>query len=521
MQAPTASTPPGLDIESLRAQLQRRTGAPVKLLQTHVSWVLLTGRLAFKLKKPVSLPFLDFSTAARREQACLDELRLNRRLAPALYLGVVPVRGTPRAPCWGGGGPVADHAVVMRRFPDGALMAERVRAGRLLPRHMDSLALRLADFHRDAAVAAAGGPFGLPARVREAALKVLDQLDAALGGGERLAALRAWVQARASALAPVLQRRLEAGAVREGHGDLHLGNLIVLDEGEGEQATAFDCLEFDAALRWADVMADVAFVTMDLQAYGRSDLCFRFLDGYLQRGGDYAGTRVLRFFQVYRALVRALVHALSPAGPTGPMPPDYLACAEALVAAGRAPRLLITFGPSGSGKSTLAQALAAQAGAVRLRSDVERKRLFGLQALQRSADQGLDLYTPEAGRRTFEHLAECAREALLGGVPVIVDAAFLSREHRRAFEHLAWQLRLPFSILACGADVETLRARVAARDAAGTDPSEAGVAVLQKQLETGEPLNEAERACAIDVATDAPVDVPALAARWLRVLPPA
>jgi predicted kinase len=297
--------------------------------------------------------------------------------------------------------------------------------------------------------------------------------------------------------------------VREGHGDLHLGNLIVLDSGE---ATAFDCIEFDPALRWIDTMADIGFATMDLQAHGRRDLAFGFLDAYLQRGGDYAGTRVLRLYEVYRALVRALVRALSPGRPAVP---DYLACAQALADAGTAPRLLITYGPSGSGKSTVAAGLAAQAGAVRIRSDVERKRLFGLQALARSAEQGLDLYTPEAGRRTFDHLAACARAALLGGYPVIVDAAFLSREHRRDFEHLAWQLRVPYTILACGADAATLRERVAARDAAGSDPSEAGVAVLDKQLETGEPLDAAERECAIEVMTDRPVDMPALAARWL------
>lgn len=513
--------PPALNPEPLRAQLQRLTGAPVALLQTHISWVLLTARLAFKLKKPVRLPFVDFSSAARRERACLDELRLNRRLAASLYLGVLPVRGTPQAPRLGGEGPVLDHAVAMRRFPDGALMSERLRAGQLLPRHVERLAERLADFHRGAAVAAADGPFGQPAGACEAALTVLDQLDDTLGADPRLQALRAWVRRQGENLAPVLRRRLDAGAVREGHGDLHLANLIVLGEGEREEATAFDCIEFDPALRWADVMADIAFTTMDLQAHGRADLAFRFLDVYLQRGGDYAGTRVLRFFQVYRALVRALVAALSPgasSAPSGPRP-DYLACAQALVAAGRAPRLLITYGLSGSGKSTLAQALAAQAGAVRVRSDVERKRLFGLQALQRSAALGLDLYTPQAGRRTFEHLLACAREALLGGFAVIVDAAFLSREHRRLFEHLAWQLGVPFGILACGADAATLRERVAARDAAGSDPSEAGVAVLEKQLATAEPLDAAERGCAMEVLTDQSVDVQALAARWLAQPP--
>ncbi|NML16597.1 bifunctional aminoglycoside phosphotransferase/ATP-binding protein [Azohydromonas caseinilytica] len=511
MTLPAAVNSP-LDPQALSAQLERRTGQPVALVETHISWVLLTQRLAFKLKKPVRLPFVDFSDAARREQACREELRVNRRLAPALYLGMVPVRGTPAAPRWGGSAAVLDHAVVMRRFADDALMSVRLRQGTLGMRHIERLAQRIADFHQAAAVAAPDAPFGNPAQVHRDLLNVLDQLDAALGPGARLAALRGWVELRARTLAPVLQQRREAGAVREGHGDLHLANLIVLGE---DEATAFDAIEFEPALRWIDVMSDIAFATMDLQAHGRPDLAFRFLDVYLQQRGDYAGTRVLRLFQVYRALVRALVQALSPARAADA--PDYLACAEALVAAGSAPRLLITYGPSGSGKSTLAQALALRAGAVRIRSDVERKRLHGLQALQRSAAQGLDLYTPEAGRRTFEHLAACAREALLGGFAVIVDAAFLSRAQRRDFEELAWRAGVPFTILACGAEPETLRARVAARDAAGTDPSEASVEVLRKQLETGEPLDAAERACAIEVATDVPVDIEAVAARWLGV----
>jgi hypothetical protein len=502
-----------LNIESLRAQLAARTGAPVALLQTHISWVLLTQRLAFKLKKPVRLPFLDFCDAALRERACLDELRLNRRLAPTLYLGVLPVRGTPAAPRWGGDAAVIDHAVVMRRFPDEALVLERLRRGLLAPHELERLAQRLADFHAAAPVAAPDGPHGQPAQVGQSLRRVLEHLEAARPGDARVAALRPWCEARLQALEPELRRRLECGAVREGHGDLHLGNLLVLDDGE---ATAFDCIEFDPALRWIDTMADIGFVTMDLQAHGRRDLAFGFLDAYLQRGGDYAGTRVLRLYEVYRALVRALVQALSPGRPAMP---DYLACAQALVDAGAAPRLLITYGPSGSGKSTVAAALAVQAGAVRIRSDVERKRLFGLQALVRSAERGLDLYTPEAGRRTFEHLAACARTALLGGYPVIVDAAFLSRAHRRDFEQLARALGVPFTLLACTADEATLRRRVAARGAAGTDPSEAGVEVLQKQLETGEPLDAAELGCVLTVDTTAAVDVAALAQRWLKPAP--
>ncbi|WP_157264401.1 bifunctional aminoglycoside phosphotransferase/ATP-binding protein [Azohydromonas aeria] len=511
MTEAACTSPPALSIGTLGSQLEHCTGKPVVLKETHVSWVLLTDRLAFKLKKPVRLPFLDFGDAAKREAACREELRVNRRLAPALYLGVIPVRGTPSAPRWGGSGPVLDHAVVMRRFADDALMSARARQGTLDGRHIELLAQRIAFFHQRAAMAAPHETFGNPAQVRRQALNVLDQLDAGTGNDARLAALRGWVDIQAQALAPVLAQRREVGAVRECHGDLHLGNLVVLGP---DDATAFDAIEFDAALRWSDVMSDVAFATMDLQAHGRADLAFCFLDVYLQQCGDYAGTRVLRFFQVYRALVRALVHSLSPAGDAGA--PDYLACAQDLVAAGAAPRLLITCGPAGSGKSTLAQALVMRAGAIRIRSDVERKRLFGLQPLQRSAEQGLALYSHEIGQRTYERMAACAREALLGGFPVIVDAAFLRRAQRRGFAELAGSLGVPFAILACSARTDTLRRRVAERDAAGHDASEAGVEVLQAQLDTAEPLDAGERAFALEVETDAALDTGALAARWLQ-----
>src|SRR5437868_5511543 len=204
------------------------------------------------------------------------------------------------------------------------------------------------------------------------------------------------------------------------------------------------------------------------------------------------------------------------AGPQ-PVEPDYLACAEALAArnAGLAPRLMITHGLSGAGKSTIAAELLAVAGALRIRSDVERKRLFGLAPLQRSTEQAVDIYTPEATRRTFERLAACARTALEAGYPVIVDAAFLRRDERMAFRALAAELRVPFSILHCQATEAQLRQRVKARRAGGTDASEANLAVLERQLATHEALDGEERAMTLDVATEEPLDVASLLDRWL------
>ncbi|MES2098242.1 MAG: AAA family ATPase [Pseudomonadota bacterium] len=499
-------------IDALRQRLQAQTGQPVSLVQTHISWVLLTDQLAYKLKKPVHLPFVDFSTLALRKHFCEEELRLNRRFAPSLYLGVVPVCGSAQAPHLHGPGEPIDYAVCMRRFAPGALLSERLAAGALLPEHLDGLARRVAAFHQDAAIAPPAQTGDARQRVVAPALGVLQQLrihcDAARVGG-----LESWVRAQAEALRDTWPARQLDDRLRDCHGDLHLANAVLLD---GE-ATPFDCLEFDPELRRIDVMSDIAFLTMDLKANGRSDLAFRFLDAYLQCSGDYAGVAVLRFYEVYRAVVRALVGCLRPAAkgmPASAAGPDYLACAERIAQGGNAPRLLITHGVSGSGKSTVAQQLLAAAGAIRLRSDVERKRLFGLTALERSIGRA-EIYAPDATERTFERLAQCTRTALHAGYPVIVDAAFLRRAERDVFRALAAELRVPFTILHCTASDARLQERVAKRSTARDDASEADLAVLERQRAHGEPLDGDERACTLEIMTDDAVDAVVLCERWL------
>ncbi len=499
-------------VRALRQRLEAESGGPVALVETHISWVLLSRDSAYKLKKPVRLPFVDFSSLAARKHCCEEEVRLNRRFAPALYLGVAPVCGTREAPRIGDGEPI-DFTVHMRRFPEGALLRELLMAGRLEVAQLDGLARRLADFHGTAQVAPPLSEFGGPEQVERAVAEVVDQLRGECGAA-RVEALQTWVEEQAQALRMAWLARQRSGAVRECHGDLHLANAVLV----GGELVAFDCIEFDPALRWIDVMSDIAFLTMDLKAHDRSEFAYRFLDVYLQHTGDYAGLPVLRFYEVYRALVRALASCLRVrAGCTVPQPddPDYLACAgHVMKAPAKGPRLLITHGLSGSGKSTVAGQLLAAAGAIRIRSDVERKRLFGLTALQRSADQPLNIYTPEATRRTFDRLAECARTALQAGYPVIVDAAFLRRAERQAFRALAARLQVPFAILACRAGEAQLRRRVVARGARGGDASEANLDVLERQLAFHEPLDASERAVALEVATDEAVDLASLRARW-------
>lgn len=497
-------------VNALREELRRETGQPVALIETHISWVLLTQTLVFKLKKPVRLPFLDFGSVEARKHFCEEELRLNRRFAPALYIDVAPVCGTCESPRIGGAGTPIDHVVRMRRFPDSSLLRDLLVTHRLRPEWLDGFAQRLAVLHGAAKRATPASGFGSPERVVRAATDVLAALQAQ-SDDSHLAALGTWIREQGQVLRRTWIARQQSGAVRECHGDLHTANVALVDG----DLTPFDCIEFDPALRWIDIMSDVAFLTMDLKAHGHGDLAFRFLDAWLQHSGDYAGLQVWRFYAVYRALVRAMASGLGPRNPDAEARPDYLACATQLAAQPEGgARLMITHGFSGSGKSSVALQLLCAAGAVRVRSDVERKRLYGLAPLARSAGLGLDIYNAQATRRTFERLEACARDALLAGYPVIVDAAFLAHAERRRFETLAAEIRVPFTILDCRADEAMLRRRVAERNAAGTDASEAGMAVLERQLEGHEPLEADERALAIEVSTQDAVDICGVAARW-------
>ncbi|MBC7939704.1 MAG: AAA family ATPase [Chitinophagaceae bacterium] len=538
-------------VRALRASLEASEGAPVRLVETHISWVLLTASLAYKLKKPVKLAFLDFSTLALRRRFCEEELRLNRRLAPSLYLDVVDVfdgldgLDGPQFGSTGGVGgvanvgPVVDVAVRMRRFPDGALWSEMTAAGTLAPQHVDALAQRLADFHRDAAVAPADSAHGSAAsheRVTSGLIQAIDARQSAIAASSPSSlpnlpgppidwpALRTWLGEQQQALAPLWPVRLLAGRIRECHGDLHLANLLQL----AGEATAFDGIEFDDEMRWIDVLYDVAFVAMDLLANakpGRRDLAFRFINAYLSASGDYDGLPALRYFMVCRALVRARVTAIGEGqGLHSSARCDadgYLALASALSVSADA-RLAITHGLPGSGKSFLAQAVIEEAGAIGVRADVERKRLFGLSALQSS--HGLvpgGIYDKATTQRSYSRLREITNLALGAGWPVVVDAAFLLRSERAGFAALAASCRVPYTIFDCRADVPLLRERIVQRQAAGADPSEADVAVLERLIGLEEPLGDAELAVAIVV--DAAVPVPSMpsatvAQRWLAVV---
>lgn len=518
--------------------------AGVEVIETHVSFILLAGDRAFKIKKPLVLPFLDFSTLERRRVACEDELRLNRRTAPELYLRVVALTGSPEAPrlvaatdsetAAEGGEPI-EFAVEMRRFDPDALFSKRLAEGRIEAEQVDALAERIAVFHASLAGSpaedgAAGTKPADPssptdpseepaARIARRNLAELRTL-APTSMRERIEGLGRWLDEEIVRVAPGLAARRRAGFVRECHGDLHLANVALVDG----RPVLFDCLEFDRALRQIDVLDEAAFAFMDFHAHDRPDFAARFLNAYLERTGDYEGVVGLRLFAVHRALVRLKV-ALIRSGQSQiaslvdaaarPEIERPLAVAERLVR-DRVARLVVTCGLAGSGKTTVSSRLVEALCAIRLRSDVERKRMVGLEAAARSGSGvGEGLYDPEASRRTYRRLEALAETILKSGWSVVVDAAFLRAAERGPFRALAARLGLPFRIVVCTAPVEVLRARIDARSAQGRDASEADRAVLAHQLEIAEPPADAERAQTEMLSTDAPLEEVEAACRAL------
>jgi aminoglycoside phosphotransferase family enzyme/predicted kinase len=471
----------------------------VELVETHASWLLLAGELAYKIKKPITLPFLDYGSLQKRESCCRAELVLNRRLAPDLYLDVVPIGGTPEQPAIGGS-PAVEWAVRMRRFDESGRLDHMAARGELQPGQLAQLAATLCSFQRAAPGAAPGARFGAPQQVLAAARENFVELRQLLPAAARAAveALAGWTEAEFARRAGEFAARKAGGFIREGHGDLHLGNLVLIDG----RVTPFDCIEFNEDFRWNDPASEIAFVWIDLLDHGRPDLAAWFLNAWLEAGGDFGALSVLRFYAVYRAVVRAKVAALRARQEDSEAARGELDAARAYldlawkIAVPPAPTLVITCGLSGSGKTTASSArlldanLKGAGSLIRLRSDVERKRLFGLaphDASHSAPDQGI--YTAEATQRTYSRVLALARELLLAGWPVIVDAAFLKRVERDNFAALARELGVGFGILATEAAPEELRRRLLARSG---DASEATVAILERQFGWFEPLTAQE-----------------------------
>jgi hypothetical protein len=457
-------------IAKLARILQKSQGARATQYQTHISRILVCGDVAYKFRRPIKLPFADFSTLAKRRADCQREWRLNQRTAATLYLGIITITGTLDAPKPGGTDRALDVALLMRRFRQSALLNNLVQNNRVSTDLATSLGQHLGDFMH----ALPGLPASTISSLRpvnewlDDSLTEICTLEAALT--ESMSVVRRWCETQHKQLHPLMRQRQRDGFYRDGHGDLHLANLVRF---EGT-VMAFDALEFNDDLRQTDIINDIAFTFMDLLAFKRADLAWTLINAWCERTGDYDGLKLLRFYTMYRAVVRAKVALLNDDCASFDR---YWCLVQALTKPAHAPHLVLLHGLSGSGKSTVAAALASGLSAVRLRADVIRKRLFP----DRPANPA-KLYVPQATEATYGELARLTQLLLASHMTVIVDATFLSQDHIDLFIRLAHRWRITPHVLECHAPVAILRQRIEHRARKNLDPSDATVAVLQRQI---------------------------------------
>ena len=478
----------------------------IHVIETHISWVICTGSYVYKIKKPVDLGFLDFSSLDKRRYYCHEELRLNQILAPELYLDVVAITGTPEHPHMAGHGTAIEYAVKLKQF-DTACQFDRLLAdSKLDEHHIDEVVDTIVRFHENTPrLKHSENGFANTAHkpVREN-YRQADRYKLTMDQRERVNKLRQWHDAAFARLSPIIEQRLADGYVRECHGDLHLGNIVYYQN----KVILFDRLEFDPQLRFIDVINEIAFLLMDLEAHRQQGLAHRFLSAWLQRSGDYAGLYLLDYYKCYRSMVRAKVALIQ--GSEAEFL-RYLALAETCTRE-RFAALILTHGLSGSGKSTITRPLAPLINAIIVRSDIERKRHL----------QGVspDLYGTEATRQTYSLLATAA-EAIIGtGYHAIVDATFLKAQQRQLFMDLAQRLKRPCIILDFQAPRELLVHWINERMEKGTDVSDATVEILDQQIRNQEPLTEYEQQHALTVDTSQNIEIADLASAVMSYIDP-
>ena len=481
----------------------------VELRETHTSWVFLAGELAYKVKKPVVLPFLDYGSPERRRRMCYEEVRLNRRLAPSYYLGVEAISrrdgGFALVPEDDGG--AVEYAVRMRRVPEQLTLAALAARGELGHAEVDAVARRLSRFHAEAPEAPREfrDLATLEASLREN-IETLRSSGPPIIPGDRLRAAGDFTEAFLGKRRPQLVERTREGWIRECHGDLRAEHVIVADG-----IDVYDCVEFNPALRFIDVAADIAFLVMDLTRLA----CFRPTDRlvatYRHAGGDPGDDALLSFYAAYRAWVRSKVACVRAAELPGEDPERQRQEAEAraLLDLGhrfawraRLPLVLVVCGPAAAGKTTLAKRVAEVSGLEHLGSDVTRKSLAGLAPTERAT---ADHYTDAFNRRTYEELGRSAADQVRRGGGVIVDATFRRRVDREAFTAALGDITVPVFFAECEAPANVLRERARGREGEGEHVSDAGPDVAARQLAELEALSEVPEGLRSPVRTDRPV----------------
>lgn len=465
---------------------------PIQLIQTHVSYVLLTGDFAYKVKKPVNFGFLDFSTLEKRHHFCDEELRLNQRGAAELYLAVLPIVQTGNQFQLDGSGEAVEYVVKMQQFPQSALFTEVYDRGELTETLLEELAQELAEFHRKAAINDYIRSFGEVAQIRQAIDENYEQTQSYIGRAQTQSQFdqtRQYTDRLFAEQEALFKQRIQCNWIRECHGDVHLRNIALWQN----RIYLFDCIEFNEFFRFVDVMFDIAYIIMDLDVRDRHDLSNRFMNAYVEQMGDWEGLQVLPLYLSRQSYVRAKVTSFLLDDPSI----DQAAKQEIAESAARyyrlaweytrprEGRLILMSGLSGSGKSTLARQLAAQMGGIHLRSDAVRKHLAGLPLEATGSDE---LYSPEMTQKTYDRLLQLGVTLAKQGYPVILDAKYDRQVLRQPAIEQAEAIALPLQIIHCTAPIEVLQDRLRQRQ---NDISDANVDVLLRQ--SMEPFSDREQ----------------------------
>ncbi|HAG83082.1 MAG TPA: adenylyl-sulfate kinase [Cyanobacteria bacterium UBA12227] len=475
---------------------------PIQMIQTHVSYVLLTGNYAYKVKKSVNFGFLDFSTLERRQHFCLEELRMNQPIAPEIYLEVLPITQTANQYILQGTGEPVEYALKMCQFPQETLFITMFEQGKLTTNHMEELGRIVAHFHAKAQTNDYIRSFGEVEKIREAFDQNYQQTEAYIGKSQtqqQYEETKQFTDTFFEQQQELLATRRENNWIRECHGDLHLRNICLWND----KIQLFDRIEFNEPFRFVDVMYDIAFAVMDLEARERKDLGNAFLNTYIEQTGDWEGLQVLPLYLSRQAYVRAKVTSFLLDDPAVP----EAAKQEAATTAAAYYRLaweytktnqgqiILMSGLSGSGKSTVARYLARHLGAIHLRSDAVRKHLAGI-PLDQSG--GNELYTPAMNQKTYDRLLQLGILLARKGFPVILDAKYDRQSFRADAIAQAQTHQLPLKILYCTAPTEVLRDRLSSRTG---DVSDATADLLTHQQATTEPFTDIEQSLVTELDT--------------------